>query len=146
FCAARREGLTGVLPVRAEKKRRRAEERTVFVLLRDGTLAVRRRPDTGLLAKLNELPNTAGSLDEASARVVLAQWGLTAQTLTPLGTAKHIFTHIEWQMKGYAAVVTGDAPALQWVDAAAFEALAIPTAFQFYTAQAREWLQNKHKE
>ena len=140
FCAAYRGELTDVLPVRAPKKARRAEERTVFLLLRDGRLAVRTRPDTGLLAKLTEFPNTDGSLDEPSARVALARWGLDADALTPLGTAKHVFTHIEWQMKGYAAAVTGDCPAFRWVDAAAFEALAIPTAFKKYTAQARELL------
>ena len=140
FCAAYRGELTDVLPVRAPKKARRAEERTVFLLLRDGRLAVRTRPDTGLLAKLTEFPNTDGSLDEPSARVALARWGLDADALTPLGTAKHVFTHIEWQMKGYAAAVTGDCPAFRWVDAAAFETLAIPTAFRKYTAQARELL------
>ena len=140
FCAARREGLTDVLPVRAEKKQRRIEERTVFLLLRGGTLAVRRRPDTGLLAKLTEFPNVLGNLDEPSARVALARWGLDAGELKVLGAAKHVFTHIEWHMKGYAAEVTGEGPDFFWVDASAFEALAIPTAFKKYTAQARELL------
>lgn len=140
FCAAYREGLTDTLPVRASKKPRRAEERTVFLLLRDGRLAVRRRPETGLLAGLVELPNVPGSLDEAGARLTLAQWGLDAETLTPCGTARHVFTHLEWQMKGYAAAVTGEAPGLRWVDAATFETLAIPTAFRSYTARARDLL------
>lgn len=147
FCTARREGLTEVLPVRGKKKKRRAEEHTVFLLFRDGTLAVRRRPDAGLLAGLTEFPNTAGNLDEAAARAALAQWGLEAETLTPLGAAKHVFTHIEWQMKGYAARVTGDAPDdFRWVDAAAFETLAIPTAFRKYGAQARKRLESDYKE
>jgi len=137
-CAAYREGLTEVLPVRAEKRKRRAEEHTVFLLLRGGRIAVRRRPDTGLLAKLTEFPNAAGNLDEAGARVVLAQWGLTAKRLAPCGTARHIFTHIEWQMKGYAAEVEGENPAFRWADAAELETLAIPTAFRVYTARARE--------
>ena len=137
FCAAYREGLAETLPVRAEKKKRRAEERTVFLLLRGGRLAVRQRPDTGLLAKLIEFPNVEGSLDEPSARVALARWGLEAQSLTPCGAAKHVFTHIEWQMKGYAAEVSGDGPDFRWVDADAFEALAIPSAFRAYVAQAR---------
>lgn len=138
FCAAYREGLTEVLPVRAGKKKRRAEERTVFLLLRDGRLAVRKRPDTGLLAGLQEFPNAEGSLDEASARLALARWGLEARTLAPCGNTKHIFTHIEWQMKGYVAEVGGDCPALRWVGEQEFEALAVPSAFRFYTAKARE--------
>ena len=140
FCAAYREGLTDVLPVRAEKKKRRAEEHTVFLLLRDNKLAVRQRPDTGLLAKLIEFPNAEGSLGEASARVALAQWGLDARSLAPCGNAKHIFTHIEWQMKGYIAAVEGDCDNFRWVTAEEFGTLAIPSAFRAYTAQARKLL------
>ena len=141
FCAAYREGLTEILPVRGAKKPRRAEEKTVFLLLRGGRLALRQRPDTGLLAKLQEFPNAAGSLDEAGARITLAQWGLAVKSLTPCGTARHIFTHIEWQMKGYLAEVDGEGPEdFRWVDARGFDALAIPTAFKKYTALAREKL------
>ncbi len=143
FCAAYREGMTETLPVRAAKKARRAEERTVFLLLRGGRLAVRRRPETGLLAKLIEFPNVAGNLDEAGARVALAQCGLEAETLAPCGAAKHIFTHVEWQMKGYTAVVTGECPDLRWVDAQEFETLAIPSAFRKYTAFARDLLRKR---
>ena len=141
FCAAYRAGLTDVLPVRAEKKKRRAEERTVFLLLRGGELAVHRRPDAGLLAKLIEFPNVEGNLDDAGARIALAQWGLEAESLVPCGTAKHVFTHIEWQMKGYLAEVTGEAADFRWVNAAEFETLAIPSAFRHFTAQARELLE-----
>ena len=146
FCAAYREGLTEVLPVRAEKKKRRAEEHTVFLLLRGGRLAVRQRPDTGLLAKLIEFPNVAGNLDESGARVTLARWGLEAQTLEACGSAKHVFTHIEWQMKGYLAEVTGDCPDFRWVDAREFETLAVPSAFRAYTLRARSLLKDANKE
>ena len=145
-CAAYREELTGVLPVRGEKKKRRAEERTVFLLLRGGTIAVRRRPDTGLLAKLNEFPNVSGNLDEASARIALARWGLEPLSLAPCGAAKHVFTHIEWQMKGYLAEVAGEGSGLRWADAAEFETLAIPTAFKTYTALARDALDRRNAQ
>ena len=144
FCAAYREGMAERLPVRAEKKKRRAEERTVFLLLRGGSLAVRQRPDTGLSAGLTEFPKVTGSLDEAGARVTLAQWGLEAQSLVPCGTAKHVFTHIEWQMKGYIAEVAGDGPDdFRWADARTFETLAVPSAFRSFAAQARELLKRK---
>lgn len=139
FCAARRMGLTETLPVRAGKKQRRVEERTVFLLRRsDGCLALHRRPDRGLLAGLWEFPNVPGSLDDASARLVLAQRGLSVQTLTPLDAAKHIFTHVEWDMHGYCAEVTGGGEGLFWADEAAFSAAAIPSAFQKYTAKAKQ--------
>ncbi len=141
FCAAYREGLTETLPVRAEKKKRRAEERTVFLLRRGGRIAVRTRPGKGLLAGLTEFPNVEGSLDETGARISLAQWGVKPVRLTPCGTAKHVFTHIEWQMKGFAAEVEGDAPPdWRWADAAEFGTLAIPSAFRYFANLARSEL------
>ncbi|MBR3561261.1 MAG: A/G-specific adenine glycosylase [Oscillospiraceae bacterium] len=140
FCAAYRERLTEVLPVRAEKRARRAEERTVFLLLSHGKIAVRQRPEKGLLAKLMEFPNVSGNLDESAARLILAQWGLAPTSLAVCGTAKHVFTHIEWQMKGWRAEVSGCCDALRWVDRAELDALAIPTAFQVFTAKAQNLL------
>ncbi len=136
LCAAYQNGMTDVLPVRAAKKPRRVEERTVFLLLRDGRIALRKRPARGLLAGLWEFPNVPGNLDEAGASVALAQWGLTARTLAPIGAAKHIFTHVEWDMHGYSAEVTGEDDGFLWADAAALQAAAIPSAFRYYYGAA----------
>lgn len=140
FCAAYRQRLTEILPVRGAKKTRRAEERTVFLIKKGDTLAVRARPDTGLLARLTEFPNVLGSLDEAGAAVTLAQWGLSAKHIEPIGTAKHIFTHIEWQMKGYFAEVEGENKVFRWVTREELDTLAIPTAFKKFTAEAMQRL------
>ena len=140
FCAAYQNGMTDVLPVRAAKKPRRVEERTVFLLVRDGRLALRKRPAKGLLAGLWELPNVPGNLDEAGAAITLAQWGLTARTLTPVGAAKHIFSHVEWDMHGYLAVAAGENNEFLWADGAALQAAAIPSAFRYYIDTAGRWL------
>ena len=140
-CEAYKNGLTEVLPVRAKKKSRRVEERTVLLLFQNGKAALRKRPDTGLLAGLWEYPSLPESLDEAGALLALAQMGLSAESIAPAGSAKHIFTHIEWDMKGYFADVAGENDDLIWVDAAAFDALALPTAFKKYTALVRARLQ-----
>ena len=140
-CEAYKNGLTEVLPVRAKKKSRRVEERTVLLLFQGGKVALRKRPDTGLLAGLWEYPNLPESLDEAGALLALAQMGLSAESIAPAGSAKHIFTHIEWDMKGYFAEVSGENDDLIWTDADAFNALALPTAFKKYTALVRARLQ-----
>ena len=140
FCAAYRQGLTEILPVRGAKKQRRAEERTVFLIKRGDTLAVRQRGDTGLLAKLTEFPNVLGSLDESGAAITLAQWGLSVRHIEPIGTAKHIFTHIEWQMKGYFVEVEGESDAFRRVTREELDTLAIPTAFKKFTAEAKRRL------
>lgn len=66
FCLGRIRGTALSLPVKSGKKERRREEKTVFLLVREGRLALRRRPDTGLLAGLWEFPNVEGALEEAS--------------------------------------------------------------------------------
>ena len=137
MCEAYKNGLTEVLPVRAKKKSRRVEERTVLLLFQGGKVALRKRPDTGLLAGLWEYPNLPESLDEAGVSLALAQMGLSAESIAPAGSAKHIFTHIEWDMKGYFADVAGENDDLIWADADAFDALALPTAFKKYTALVR---------
>lgn len=140
FCAAYRNGMTDLLPLRAAKKPRRVEERTVFLLLQNGTVALRKRPAKGLLAGLWELPNVPVSLDEAGAAITLAQWGLRAERLVPVGAAKHIFTHVEWDMHGYLAEVEGENDEFFRADAAALQAAAIPSAFRYYYDMARQAL------
>ena len=140
LCEAYRQGLTEILPVRGAKKERRAEERTVLLIKKGDTLAVRTRPDTGLLAQLTEFPNVLGSLDEAGAAITLAQWGLMVRHIEPIGTAKHVFTHIEWQMKGYYAEVEGESDSFRWVTRGELDTLAIPTAFKRFTAEAQRRL------
>ena len=141
MCEAYKNGLTEVLPVRAKKKARKIEERTVLLLFQNGKTALRKRADTGLLASLWEFPSVLGNLDEAGVSLVLAQMGLSAKSIEPAGSAKHIFTHIEWDMKGYFADVTGENDDLCWADAAAFDAAAIPTAFKKFAALVRARLQ-----
>ena len=137
FCLGRIRGTAESLPVKAPKKARRMEEKTVFLLLREGRTALRRRPDTGLLAGLWEFPNAVGTLDEAAAAEAVKAMGLTAVEWEKKLTAKHVFTHVEWHMTGYVLRVTGDGPKeLTWVDAAGLERHAVPSAFARYYAEA----------
>lgn len=131
------------MPLRSEQKKRRGEEKTVFLLVQDGKIALRKRGDTGLLAGLWEFPNVEGNLDKASAHVALSRLGFSADELTPLGTAKHIFTHVEWQMKGYLCFGSGENGDFSFVDEKEFAARAIPSAFRAFTRHAREVLGGK---
>ena len=57
FCRARLEDRIGQLPVKAPKKARRIERRSVYLIVSEQGVALRRRPDKGLLAGLWEYPN-----------------------------------------------------------------------------------------
>ena len=140
LCEARRLGVQETLPVRAKKPPRRVEELTVFLLLREGRTALRKRPDTGLLAGLWEFPHAPGALAETEAAAVLEQWGLTPLDWREKIGARHVFTHVEWHMTGYLLTVRGDCPGLTWADRTALENLAVPSAFARYLREVRELL------
>ena len=101
ICLAHREGRETELPVAGEKKARRIEERTVL-LVRDGErTGIRKRPDRGLLAGLYEFPNVKGYLTEKEASDHLRAYGYEILMIREIGQAKHVFSHIEWHMKGF---------------------------------------------
>ena len=141
LCLAKAQDAVAALPVKAPKKARRVEEKTVFLLLAGGRAALRKRPKRGLLAGLWELPHAEGRLSTAQARAYLAeQFGFTAQELSPLPDAKHIFTHVEWHMSGYAAHAASPpaGQALHWVGVRELaDDFAVPSAFKPFTAHLR---------
>ena len=105
LCSAYREGRQMELPVKAKKKERKIEERTVLIF-RDGeTTAIRKRPAKGLLAGLYEIPAVEGYLSMDEVKEYSKSIGLTPVRVQQLGDAKHIFSHIEWRMKGYLVKV-----------------------------------------
>lgn len=109
----------------------------MFLLVRDGKIALRKRPGTGLLAGLWEFPNVEGALDEAAAGAAVSVWGLEPRRWESRLTAKHIFTHVEWHMTGYTLEVAGDGPAdFVWADAGALSDRAVPSAFGRYYTEA----------
>jgi len=57
LCLGRVRGTAEALPIKKAKKERKIEEKTVFLLLRDGKVALRKREEIGLLAGLWEFPN-----------------------------------------------------------------------------------------
>ena len=137
LCEAKRLGIQTELPVRTKKAGRRAEEMTVYLLLRGDEVALRKRPDSGLLAGLWEFPHVPGTLAEDDAGAPLAGWGLTAKNWEKTLTAKHIFTHVEWRMTGYVVRVAGDCPDFTWVNRDELEKLAVPSAFAKFLTEAR---------
>ena len=101
WCSAHREGLQSEIPVRRKPKERKKETKTVFIF-RDGEkAAIRKRPKKGLLAGLYELPNEKGHFSMEEAVAYSKKIGLTPVRVKALGEAKHIFSHVEWEMTGY---------------------------------------------
>ena len=58
-----------------------------------------------MLAGLYELPNTEGYLSEQEALEYIKRQGYTPIRIQPACEAKHIFSHVEWHMKGYVVYI-----------------------------------------
>ena len=148
LCRAHAEGLESELPVKAPKKERRVEDRTVLLIERNGRFAVAKRPKRGLLADLWEFPNLPGEKKRAEILALCKYAGLSPKSVRRMKAARHIFTHIEWQLTGwhirladdaevirekFAAYGTSPLPPLTWATTEELsDAYSIPTAFKAY--------------
>ena len=131
LCKARQCGTIDDLPVRAEKKKRKQEDMTVFLLTCDGKIALRRRPERGLLAGLYEFPHLPGTLCEEEIITAAEHWGLLPRYLEKMVSRTHIFTHIQWNMTGVRLHCGSMGGEFLWVKLDALrEKYALPTAFR----------------
>ena len=128
YCVAYREGRTAELPVLSAKKARRIERKTVFALTLNGGLIGFRRPESGLLAGLWQLPETAGELTDAECARWLGEHGINPVGELRFYERKHIFTHIEWHMRVCAAEVSAGILPEGWL--VLDESHALPTAYR----------------
>ena len=136
FCTAYQTGRQRQLPVRISKTKKRTEEKTVFLLLRDEHVALRQRPDSGLLAGLWEYPHVEGTLEESAAAAQLSAWGVSPRRWIKSVKFHHIFTHIRWEMTGYVVEVEGSGcQDWLWADAQARTQRAVPSAFERLTRE-----------
>lgn len=116
------------------KKSRRIEERTVFILSCDGQYALEKRPNKGLLADLWQFPNITGTLDVEQSLIEVERMGIKPKEILRQVERKHVFTHIEWRMRGVYMEVSNTNDSYTWLDAQQVRAhAALPTAFrQFF--------------
>lgn len=91
--------------MRAKTKARRIEQRTVFILRSEEVVGICKQPGKGLLADLYELPNVIWHLTRKEAMSYCERLGISPIQIEKLSAAKHIFTHLEWQLIGYKVLV-----------------------------------------
>ena len=150
FCRAHLTDSWERLPVKSKAKPRKIEDKTVFVLRMEDRVALNRRPSKGLLAGLYEFPNVAGHLTEEEALEWVREQGITPIRIQPLAASKHIFSHVEWHMIGYAIRVDELAfqeNSLLFIDVKETEKnYPIPAAFLAYTRYMHIRLGNERFE
>ncbi len=131
FCLGFARGTAESLPVKAPKKEKRIEQRTVFLLQCGNLLALEKRPDQGLLAGLWQFPNVPGKLETEQALEAIGEFGLRPRDILRQAERKHIFTHIRWEMRGYWIEVSEPAGDFRWLSREELgKEAALPTAFR----------------
>lgn len=88
-CKGRREGIAETLPRKAPKKAKPTRYGIAYVAVReDGAVLLDRRPETGLLGGMMEVPGTDWTEDRSAppAPPLIARWRES-------GEARHTFTH-----------------------------------------------------
>ena len=136
LCRSFADNTQMLYPVKKTKKPRRAEEKTVFLLRCGEKIAVRKRADTGLLAGLWEFPNVPGLCSVEQALRQAEDWGL--HPLSPEKTTEkvHIFTHVEWKMRGWWISCASENTEFLWITEKTLkDELALPTAFRIFAEE-----------
>lgn len=105
FCQAHLTKRWSEFPKKKTKKARVIEEKTVLIIQDEDKAAFQRRPEKGLLAGMYGFPMLEGFLSEEEILQYLKGIGLKVLHIKAIGDAKHIFSHREWHMKGYAVRV-----------------------------------------
>ncbi len=136
-CRGKRAGTAADLPVRKKPRARRVEQKTVFLLLseKEDAVLLHKRPQSGLLAGLYEFPNADGALTAEETLELLNEQGFTVYEMEKTAPAKHLFTHIEWQMSGFMARVCARDVSADCVWAGTEELMgrfALPSAFKSF--------------
>ena len=139
ICLAREHDTWQQLPVREEKKKRKVEEKTVFLLLCGERIAVRKRKEKGLLSGMWEFPNIPETLKEQQAADIAAEWDTAPEQLKMSSHYTHIFSHVEWRMTAYYMTCRRMSREFHWVTMEELESeIAIPSAFREFLEKAKE--------
>lgn len=126
ICLAHLQGEEERYPVRAEKRKRTVIPLTVLILRWNGRYAIQKRGAKGLLAGMWQFPVFERNIDLAAFGPVLRS-----------KKAKHVFTHVEWNMTGYEIEAKEAFSDMTWVTKEEIDEIyAVPSAFRAF----RSWI------
>ncbi len=142
-CKAFLSGNPQHYPVKTAKTARKIEKKTIVILMYGDQVLLQKRPNSGLLAGLWEFWSMDGWLNRDELTNALMEQGIFANAIHSLKKAKHIFSHIEWQMQGYLVYLeklstTGGGEWVKLTDLR--ENYALPSALKAYSKELERWV------
>ncbi len=140
YCEGYRCHTAHFLPNKTAKKARSIEERTVLVVYCDQGVLLQKRPSEGLLSGLYEFINLEGKIKRSDIPRIVELQGMEILHIQKLSGSKHIFTHKEWHMQGYALLVYPGKGGI-WAKREELDHVySMPTAFKVYKEAALQLL------
>jgi len=104
-CHSHQLGKETDFPLKKTATKVRIEERTIFIIFSENRIAVRRRPDHGLLGRLYEFPSIIGHCPEESCTDTLERhFGIQREhilSIRALENDSFKFSHLIWDMKAF---------------------------------------------
>ncbi|HTZ79653.1 MAG TPA: A/G-specific adenine glycosylase [Stellaceae bacterium] len=137
-CRARALGIAEELPRRREKAAKPTRRGTAFWVVRpDGSVLLRKRPESGLLGGMVEVPSTEWREGRASEIEVQKAAPVRASWIKLPGTVRHTFTHFHLEL----AVLSGETSARAkgegfWVPLDRLSEQALPTVMKKVVSHA----------
>ena len=130
-CRAFSENKTDSLPLHLPKPERRVEARTPLILSLGESFALEKRPDPGLLPGLWQPPTLPGHPPVDEILAFLSARGCAVLSISPLPPARHVFTHIVWDMRAYLVTLSSGGD-FSFFSPEQRKNLALPSAFKAY--------------
>ncbi len=130
-CLGYARGTAPLLPVKTPRKPRRQEDKTILILRCHGAYALCKRPDEGLLAGLWQFPDLPGIMTLEQALDQVRAMGMEPSDILRQTDKTHVFTHVQWNMRGYYLEVRTNSQNFLWVSPAEVDGkYALPTAYR----------------
>ncbi len=142
FCDALAFGKPEALPVKPEKAQKKKECRAVALVYSPNGVMVQKRAK-GLLKGLWEFPGFTDARCMEDVVECLKEMGVIAKPIAELAEHIHVFTHLEWHMKGYTLKFESGCAA--FADKDGLNEIAMPTALKPYREEALRMLKEPDK-
>ncbi len=135
-CQGFEKGIAAELPHKAKKKAQRVENRAVMLVFYQDRVLITQRKEK-LLGGLFVFPDVLEENDPAALCAALEAKGVRTAYDERIGHARHVFTHLIWEMEVHALIADEMTPIPdgQWVTREELENLPLPTAVK----AARQW-------
>ncbi|HJV45588.1 MAG TPA: A/G-specific adenine glycosylase [Bacillota bacterium] len=130
-CRAYRQDVQEELPIKGKGKPPREVKISAVCLIHEGRFFIRKRPDTGLLAGLWELPNQEGDIEFLVA-YLHSEYGIQMTNYQFEWKHQHTFSHLQWNMEVYSMDLESCPTHMigEWVQFHELDSFTFPVSFQ----------------